>query len=72
MDDIRKLRNKFLTLTDKYTLSDYPITTEERTLLFAYRQTLRDLPENLPEVIDSNIMNNFPQKPSFIDLCPFS
>ena len=72
MDEIRNLRNKFLTLTDKYTITDFPITSEERTLLYEYRQNLRDLPQNLPENLDNNIINNFPQKPSFVDLCPFS
>lgn len=72
MEDIRNLRNKFLNLTDKYTIPDFPITSEQRTLLYSYRQNLRDLPQNLPEILESNILNYFPQKPSFVDLCPFS
>ena len=72
MDDIRNLRNKFLGLTDKYTAPDFPITTEQKQELFAYRQSLRDLPQNLPELLDNNILNYFPEKPSFVNLCPFS
>ena len=75
MDDIRNLRNKFLSLTDKCTVPDFPITTEQKQELFAYRQSLRDLPQNLPELLDNreaNILNYFPEKPSFVNLCPFS
>ena len=42
---LRKERNLFLEETDKYMTMDYPLTEEQRAQLAAYRQALRDLPE---------------------------
>lgn len=41
----RAERDNLLAQTDKYMLSDFPITDEERAQYKAYRQYLRDLPE---------------------------
>lgn len=43
--DKRAERDILLAQTDKYMLSDFPITDEERAQYKAYRQYLRDLPE---------------------------
>lgn len=40
----RAERNNLLAKTDKYMLSDFPITDEKREQYKAYRQYLRDLP----------------------------
>lgn len=42
---IRGFRNPELTRTDKYALPDFPITAEQRTEAYAYRQLLRDAPD---------------------------
>ena len=46
--EIRAIRNQYLEQTDKYMITDYPITDEERELYRQYRTYLRDytLPEN--------------------------
>ena len=41
----RAERDNLLAQTDKYMLPDFPITDEEREQYKAYRQYLRDLPE---------------------------
>lgn len=42
---LRAKRNKLLEQTDKYMLSDFPITTQKRTHYKNYRAYLRDLPK---------------------------
>lgn len=42
---IRAKRDALLTDSDKYMLSDYPVTEEQRESWKTYRQALRDLPE---------------------------
>jgi hypothetical protein len=39
----RNIRNELLNKTDKYILSDYPITLEKQMIIKTYRQDLRDL-----------------------------
>ena len=39
---VRAVRNRFLEQTDKYMITDYPITDEEREQYKAYRVYLRD------------------------------
>ena len=48
----RAERDAMLKSTDIYMLSDYPVTTAEREKYKAYRQYLRDIPqqENFPNV----------------------
>lgn len=50
---IRDRRNHLLAQTDKYMTIDYPISEEKRTELRAYRQALRELPQqkNFPSDI---------------------
>ena len=47
-EQVRAVRNQYLEQTDKYMITDYPITDEERELYKQYRTYLRDytLPEN--------------------------
>ena len=42
---VRAVRNQFLEQTDKYMITDYPITDEERELYKQYRVYLRTYPE---------------------------
>ena len=48
---VRAVRNQYLEQTDKYMITDYPITYEERELYKQYRTYLRDytLSENWQE-----------------------
>ncbi len=48
----RNERNYLLRQTDKYMISDFPITEEEKERYKAYRQYLRDIPEqqNFPNM----------------------
>ncbi|RWR08533.1 tail fiber assembly protein [Paenirhodobacter populi] len=43
---LRAERDRRLDASDKYTAPDYPQTDEQRIARLAYRQDLRDLPEN--------------------------
>ena len=43
--EIRAVRNQYLEQTDKYMITDYPITDEERELYRQYRTYLRTYPE---------------------------
>ena len=47
-EQVRSVRNQYLEQTDKYMITDYPITDDERELYKQYRTYLRDytLPEN--------------------------
>ena len=42
---VRQVRNQYLEQTDKYMITDYPITDEERELYKQYRTYLRTYPE---------------------------
>ena len=62
---IRIERNKLLNESDKYLLSDYPITSNNLVLIKYYREELRNY-MNLPEIyINSSniILPNFPVFP---------
>ncbi len=52
LEELRAKRNSLLLETDKYMLSDYPISSENRDLMVAYRQALRDLPEQVSDPRD--------------------
>ena len=52
---VRQLRGEQFTLTDKYMISDYPITAEKRTEFETYRTALRDLPETYSSEEPRNI-----------------
>ena len=43
--DVRSVRNQYLAQTDKYMITDYPITDDERELYKQYREYLRTYPE---------------------------
>lgn len=58
--NIRKERDALLYATDKYTISDYPISSENKELMLEYRQKLRDLPEQ--ETFPYNV--EFPKRPN--------
>ena len=55
---LKNKRNLILNETDKYMLSDYPITPENLEIIKTYRQQLRDFTQN------NYIM---PEKPDFIN-----
>lgn len=42
--DARTIRDGILNETDKYLMSDYPITAEYRQKIIEYRRFLRDIP----------------------------
>ena len=44
-EEVRAVRNQYLEQTDKYMITDYPITDEERELYKQYREYLRTYPE---------------------------
>ena len=41
----RRIRDGYLLQTDKYMISDFPLTSEKRKEIKEYRQILRDIPE---------------------------
>ena len=52
---LRTERNKLLTNSDKYIISDFPHPTEEvKQAWISYRQTLRDLPSTATPELDGN------------------
>lgn len=52
---LRNTRNSYLELTDKYLLSDYPITDENRNIMKTYRQYLRNFINENKEIIMNGI-----------------
>ncbi len=64
----RNIRNELLNRTDKYILSDYPITLTQQMQVKAYRQELRDYINNNKEKILNGDKLDFPTQPDFIDL----
>lgn len=56
---VRVERNRLLSESDKYVLCDYPITYERKEAFKAYRQMLRDIPEQM----DFPYKVIFPEKP---------
>ena len=63
----RNIRNELLNKTDKYILSDYPISLERQMIIKAYRQELRDFINNYEIKILAGEKVAFPQQPDFID-----
>ncbi len=64
----RNIRKELLNKTDKYILSDYPITLEKQMIIKTYRQDLRDFINNNEFRILAGEKVEFPQQPDFIDL----
>ena len=64
-NDIRSLRDSWLTDSDLWMLADrYATLTEsQQAELVAYRAALRDLPTSVADPADAE----FPDKPSFMD-----
>ena len=46
INHLKKMRNEILLNTDKYLLSDYPITSEQLEIIKTFRQALRDFTKN--------------------------
>lgn len=64
----RNIRNELLNRTDRYILSDYPISLEQQMIIKAYRQDLRDFINDNKERILNGEKIDFPTQPEFIDL----
>ena len=64
----RNIRNELLNKTDKYILSDYPITLEKQMIIKTYRQELRDFINNNEIKILAGEKVDLPPVPDFIDL----
>ena len=64
----RNIRNELLNRTDKYILSDYPITLEQQMKIKLFRQELRDFININKDLILTGAKVDFPQQPDFIDL----
>jgi len=59
MDELRGQRNMDLALTDKFMLSDYPISEEDKALIETYRQALRDAPNK--ELLADRVLPECPE-----------
>ena len=64
----RNIRNELLNRTDKYVLSDYPITLQEQRQIQDYRKDLRDFINNNKDKILNGDQVDFPKQPDFIQL----
>ena len=64
----RNIRNELLNRTDRYLLSDYPITLEQQMIIKTYRQDLREFINNNKDRILNGEKVDFPEQPKFIDL----
>jgi hypothetical protein len=64
----RNIRNELLNRTDRYVLSDYPISLEQQMTIKEYRQDLRQFINENKEKILNGEKNDFPKQPDFIDI----
>ena len=64
----RNIRNELLNRTDKYLLSDCPITIAQQMEIKSYRQNLREFINNNNEKILNGESVEFPTQPDFIYL----
>ena len=64
----RNIRNELLNRTDKYVLSDYPISLSQQIEIKTYRQDLRQFINDNKEKILNGEKVEFPTQPDFIDL----
>ena len=62
------IRNELLNKTDRYILSDYPISLEQQIEIKVYRQDLREFINSNKEKILNGEKIEFPKQPDFIDL----
>jgi hypothetical protein len=58
MADLRAKRNQELNRVDKYVLSDFPISAEDKLIVLQYRQDLRDCPDK--EVFEERVLPECP------------
>ena len=64
----RNIRNELLNRTDRYVLSDYPISLEQQMEIKEYRQNLREfINENEIKILAGEKVK-FSQQPDFIEL----
>ena len=63
----RNIRNELLNRTDRYVLSDYPISLDQQMIIKAYRQDLRNFINDNKEKILNGEKIDFPPQPDFID-----
>ena len=68
LDRVRNIRNELLNKTDKYILSDYPISLSQQMIIKTYRQDLREFINNNEIKILAGEKVDFPKQPDFIDL----
>ena len=64
----RNIRNELLNRTDRYILSDYPISLEQQMIIKTYRQDLREFINNNEIKILAGEKIDFPPQPDFINL----
>jgi hypothetical protein len=64
----RNIRNELLNRTDRYILSDFPITEEQKQEIILYRQTLRSFINENKDKILTGVIVDFPEQPNFINL----
>ena len=64
----RNIRNELLNRTDRYVLSDYPISIEQQMEIKVYRQNLRQFINDNKERILNGEKIDFPTQPDFIEL----
>jgi hypothetical protein len=64
----RNIRNELLNRTDKFLLSDYPISLEQQIEIKVYRQDLRNFINDNKEKILNGDKTDFPKQPDFLDL----
>ena len=68
LDRVRNIRNELLNKTDKYILSDYPISLSQQMEIKIYRQDLREFINNNEIKILAGEKVDFPAQPAFINL----
>ena len=61
----RNIRNELLNRTDRYLLSDYPITLEQQMIIKTYRQDLREFINNNKERILNGEKVDLPEQQDF-------
>jgi hypothetical protein len=65
----RNIRNELLNKTDKYILSDYPITLDQQMQVKIYREELREfINKNKELILAGNNEIKLPEQPDFINL----
>ena len=55
--EVRAVRNKYLEQTDKYMITDYPITSTQKAKYKQYRAYLRDYPDSSEDWFENEPMS---------------